>query len=60
MWPGWHRAQSQAPLEGWRDRDSVIWECLGDFLELKVVHRSHGLQGLDNREFRGQTLQTGK
>ena len=30
MWPGWHRAQSQAPLEGWRDRDSLIWECLGD------------------------------
>lgn len=28
-------------------------------MEKEVVNRFHGLQGLDNREFREQVLQTG-
>lgn len=46
--------------EGWRERDCLIWDCLGGFLEEEVVKRSHGLQGLENCEFRGQALQTSR
>lgn len=60
MWAAWKSAQSQAPRGGWRDRDCLIWDCLQGFFEEAVVNRSHELQELDNCEFRGKALQTGR